>query len=236
VSANYQTFVHLVRPSGLLWAQEDHLNPGGFPTKRWDTEHYVRDVYEIAVPYGTPPGDYELNVGLYLMERGIRLAVIDPAGDTSGDNLALGSIEVKRPLRQPTVRQLAMAEDITIELPECGMTLLGFTQSVSSIVTPGHVELTLFWRADSEDVSCQYRHVLLSNSADAIVFQNSGVPGGYSTGLWHRGDLIRDPVRIAVAEDAAVVGEYRISVVVDGSQEESVLPLTAVMIAHESAE
>ena len=235
VGANYQAFLHLTRPSGLLWAQEDHLNPGGFPTKRWDPAHYVWDAYQVQVPAGTPPGEYELNVGLYLMERGVRLSITEPDGDIVGESLSLHTIVVERSLWAPRVRQLDMAENAVTSFSDCGLTLLGFTQSASSIVAPGEVRVTLFWQADSRAVSCQHRHVLLSDGDGAIAFENVGVPGGYSTDLWRRGDLIRDPVRIILAHEPMVEGRYQLSVAVDGSGQEPV-PLTAIMVARQDSE
>jgi len=90
---NYQTFVHLAEPLNVAWAQEDHLNPGGLPTSRWPREKYVWDEYEIEVPPETPPGDYRVNVGLYLMSDGSRLRRLD--GDQNNeDSAVIGAVTV----------------------------------------------------------------------------------------------------------------------------------------------
>jgi len=93
VQKNYQTFVHLAEPLNVAWAQEDHLNPGGLPTSRWPRDKYVWDEYEIRIPPETPPGDYKVNVGLYLMSDGTRLQRLD--GDRSNeDSAVIGSVVV----------------------------------------------------------------------------------------------------------------------------------------------
>jgi hypothetical protein len=93
VQKNYQTFVHLAEPLNVAWAQEDHLNPGGLPTSRWPRDKYVWDAYEIHVPPETPPGNYKVNVGLYLMSDGSRLRRLD--GDRNNENGAvIGSVTV----------------------------------------------------------------------------------------------------------------------------------------------
>jgi hypothetical protein len=93
VKKNYQSFVHLAEPLTVAWAQEDHLNPGGLPTSRWPRDRYVWDEYKIRIPPETPPGDYRVNVGLYLMSEGSRLQRLD--GDQNeADSIVIGSISV----------------------------------------------------------------------------------------------------------------------------------------------
>jgi len=93
VQKNYQTFVHLAEPLNVAWAQEDHLNPGGLPTSRWPRDKYVWDEYEIDIPPETPPGEYKVNVGLYLMSDGSRLQRID-GGPNSEDSAVIGTVTV----------------------------------------------------------------------------------------------------------------------------------------------
>ena len=94
LSVNYQSFVHLAQPLHVLWGQEDHLNPGDLPTTRWPLDKYVWDEYEIYVLPETPPGEYALNVGLYSAAGGYRLQRYDESGQTAGDSIVIGSIEV----------------------------------------------------------------------------------------------------------------------------------------------
>jgi len=93
VQRNYQTFVHLAEPLNVAWAQEDHLNPGGLPTSRWPDDKYVWDEYEIRIPPETPPGEYKVNVGLYLMSDGSRLQRLD-RDRTGEDSAVIGSVTV----------------------------------------------------------------------------------------------------------------------------------------------
>ena len=95
VNNNYQSFVHVAQPLEAVWAQEDHLNPGGLPTERWPLDKYVWDEYEIRIPPETPPGEYSLNVGLYLRSEGYRLERYED-GRPVGDSLVLTSVTVTR--------------------------------------------------------------------------------------------------------------------------------------------
>jgi hypothetical protein len=94
VQENYQSFVHLAQPINVAWAQEDHLNPGGLPTTRWPVEKYVWDEYDIYVPPQTPPGEYRVNVGLYLRSSGYRLMRDNGDQQQMADSFVIGSIEV----------------------------------------------------------------------------------------------------------------------------------------------
>ena len=92
---NYQSFVHVAQPLDTVWGQEDHLNPGGLPTERWPLDRYVWDDYEIQVRPETPPGEYSINVGLYLRSAGYRLKRYDEDGRAEGDSIVVGSITVE---------------------------------------------------------------------------------------------------------------------------------------------
>jgi len=94
VEENYQSFVHLARPLNVAWAQEDHLNPGGLPTRRWPLDRYVWDEYEIAVPYDLPPGEYDVNVGLYLRATGRRLQRQGAGDPDVADSIVVAVVEV----------------------------------------------------------------------------------------------------------------------------------------------
>jgi hypothetical protein len=94
VPVNYQAFVHLGNEP--LWGQplHDKLNPGDFATTRWPLDKYVWDDY--ATPYSivrvkpdTPPGEYEIRVGLYTLADGVRAPVFDGTGKLAGDSIVL---------------------------------------------------------------------------------------------------------------------------------------------------
>ena len=91
---NYQSFLHVLSPDGVLAAQSDHLNPGDFPTRRWSTDKYVRDVHTFTLPADLPPGEYTIKTGLWVQAEGWRLPVLDAAGQQIGDGAALFSLPV----------------------------------------------------------------------------------------------------------------------------------------------
>ncbi|MDY6875871.1 MAG: glycosyltransferase family 39 protein [Chloroflexota bacterium] len=98
----YKVFVHLWgTPSpaegGHIWGQEDvHPCDNSYPTPWWAAGDVVADEYRIPISPDTPPGEYQLVVGLYL-EDGPRLPVLDAAGRSTGDHVVVTTVQVVAP-------------------------------------------------------------------------------------------------------------------------------------------
>jgi hypothetical protein len=78
LSEDYSAFVHLVSSSGQLITQADYLLGGWlYPTSKWPSDHITAGPTLIFVPAGTPPGEYQIRIGLYRAETGQRLLLND---------------------------------------------------------------------------------------------------------------------------------------------------------------
>ncbi|MGQ9677553.1 MAG: hypothetical protein ACUVX1_17970 [Chloroflexota bacterium] len=55
--------------------QSDHFHPGRLPTRFWTPDKYVADHHAIPIPTWTPPGVYDIVVGIY-RRNGERLPLI----------------------------------------------------------------------------------------------------------------------------------------------------------------
>jgi 4-amino-4-deoxy-L-arabinose transferase-like glycosyltransferase len=96
VEQDYTVFVHLTDDAGAIWGQSDSQPERGFyPTSYWDVGGVIQDEHEIIVDSGTPPGMYSVEVGMYLLGTGERLAWSDHEGRASGDALVVGVVEVR---------------------------------------------------------------------------------------------------------------------------------------------
>jgi hypothetical protein len=83
---DYKVFVHLRDRNGRTVAQADHIPSEALvalPTSAWPEGRIVPDVTYLQVPADTPPGEYQLLVGMYNADTMERLAV---EGDTTGEN------------------------------------------------------------------------------------------------------------------------------------------------------
>jgi 4-amino-4-deoxy-L-arabinose transferase-like glycosyltransferase len=94
---DYTVFVHLVDEEGTIWGQQDNEPEGGFyHTSFWDAGETLTDRYEFAIDQNTPPGEYWIEIGMYVLETGQRLPVIDERTQAVGDKAVLGRISVER--------------------------------------------------------------------------------------------------------------------------------------------
>jgi 4-amino-4-deoxy-L-arabinose transferase-like glycosyltransferase len=76
VSKDYTVFAHLVTSDGRQVAQNDGQPGGGaYPTSLLGAGFEAPDTHTLDVS-GLPPGDYRLEVGLYELASGVRLATV----------------------------------------------------------------------------------------------------------------------------------------------------------------
>lgn len=94
---DYTVFVHLVDEQGVIRGQQDNEPEDGFyHTSFWDVGEILTDEYEFTIDEETPSGDCQVEVGMYALATGERLAVVGESGQTVDDRVVLGSIEVAR--------------------------------------------------------------------------------------------------------------------------------------------
>jgi hypothetical protein len=230
VPDNYQVFVHLTRPATHLWGQSDNLNPGDFPTGRWPLDKYVWDEHELAVLPGTPPGYYQLTVGLYTLIGGARVPVFDASGALLGDTFSLPTpVRVTRPRHPPDEAALGLTDVIGAEYAG-QITLLGAALPDRHIELPGFVHLALLWRAEVDaphDVAVRVQLVdAAGHVADEIV--TAPVDGQYPPSLWSAGEIVRDQYSFWLTEDFSP-GEYELRVSSDDEKDRVSLGMIQVV-------
>jgi 4-amino-4-deoxy-L-arabinose transferase-like glycosyltransferase len=92
---SYTVFTHLVDAGDNIVAQQDNPPVDGFyPTTKWEPGQIVRDQYDLTISPKIPLGQYEIEVGMYLIETGERLPVLSDDGTVQGDKVMLGPIEM----------------------------------------------------------------------------------------------------------------------------------------------
>lgn len=75
VSGNYQIFTHVLAADGTLVAQADRIaGADSYPTSLWQPGSLIYNRFEIHLPADTPPGQYQIAVGLYEGDRRLALA------------------------------------------------------------------------------------------------------------------------------------------------------------------
>jgi hypothetical protein len=87
---NWTVFIHMLDEMGTLVAQHDSPPGNGrYPTSVWDQGEVVDDHHSMTLPSGLPDGEYQIIVGLYSLESGERLPVLDSEGNPVGDSIPL---------------------------------------------------------------------------------------------------------------------------------------------------
>jgi hypothetical protein len=89
IERNYQVFVHLIGPDGVIVAQDDRIaGADSYPTSVWASGTLMRNSFAMRVPAGTPAGTYRVIAGLY--DAAGRLSV-----SGGGDSIEIAAISIK---------------------------------------------------------------------------------------------------------------------------------------------
>ncbi len=83
-------FVHLLKPDGSIAAQDDRL---GYPRHNWRNGDEFVQVHHISIG-NLPSGEYSIELGIYTRDTNIRWAARDRSGQSIGDHILIGSIEI----------------------------------------------------------------------------------------------------------------------------------------------
>lgn len=92
----YTVFTHLLGTAhnpatqGPVWGQHDSQPAdGGYPTHQWFVGEAVMDRHILTIDPHAPSGDYQIEVGMYVLETGARLPVLDEDGNVMDDRVVL---------------------------------------------------------------------------------------------------------------------------------------------------
>jgi hypothetical protein len=94
-STSYKVFVHLLDARATIWGQRDNQPQGGnAPTTSWIPGEVISDTYSIPVQPDAPPGEYDIEIGMYSLPSGARLPLTNVTGQFIGDHLILGRVAI----------------------------------------------------------------------------------------------------------------------------------------------
>jgi hypothetical protein len=192
VATDYSAFVHLVDEEMNIYAQQDSLNPGRYPTHLWPSGEYDKDTHEVEIPPGTPPGEYVLGVGLYDPATMVRLPVRGEADQRIGMYF-LQEVTIAKPTEPPAIEELGIEQQITVHF-ENGMSLLGTTAERDRLSPGDFYRLAVFWKADKQlDDSYRVAIRLINREGEEALSQIVEPSAGrYPTPDWEEGEIVRD--------------------------------------------
>jgi len=93
---DYTVFTHVIGERDRIWAQVDSQpQEGAAPTSTWSRGQVLVDEYHLLIEPETPPGVYDIEVGLYLAATGERLGLLDEAGHWMDSRVLLTKVRVR---------------------------------------------------------------------------------------------------------------------------------------------
>jgi hypothetical protein len=96
MEADYTLFIHILAPDGTLQGQIDVWpRDGTHPTSQWREGEVVKDRYLLYIDPDAPPGDYQVEIGWYLLETMQRLPVLDAEGKAIDDKVLLAGLTIQ---------------------------------------------------------------------------------------------------------------------------------------------
>jgi len=95
IAENYTVFVHLIGPDGRVYGQVDLWPVSGTrATSQWVPGEVIEDRYTVPLDAEAPPGDYQVEVGLYLLATLQRLPVLNAEGQPIEDKVLVDGVRV----------------------------------------------------------------------------------------------------------------------------------------------
>ncbi len=217
VDGRYQIALRLADEERRIWAVQDSEPLGGLlPFHEQSVGSELSDRHGLLIPAGTPPGSYQLRLGVYRLEDGRWLDILDRRGAPQGVEAVLGTVEVLAPVSPPPVEALFIQDPRQADFVP-GMRLLGYSLEGENFQPGDSLEMTLFWQALVDMLEDYHLSLRLQDGAGQSWASIEGPLslGTYPTGLWRQGQLVRGiqtlpiPARVPGNDYRLILSLYR---------------------------
>ena len=208
-----RVFTHVIDGEGNIWAQPDS-DPGGgaLPTSGWKPGETIADNYGLLVLPGTPPGQYQAEIGMYDPANPTKRLAVTAGGD--GNRLLLGGVQVTAAPQPASLDELRIPHPLDrrlgpIHLLGWSLTLVGQDAERTTFAAGDDAHLTLFWQADVPSSSDAQLTVQLSPNQ---TLASGPLLPQHPSSSWQTGDRYRDQHRFKLPASS---GDFDLTVRLD---------------------
>lgn len=205
--AEYKVSVRLQGSDGKYWAQGDHEPFYFFPTTQWPVERVIRQMHEVLLPAGTPPGRYQVECRVYRPDTGETLNVWGADASPLGEGIALGEVEIGPAIRPVRPAQLPPHRRVVADWGE--LMLYAHTWAGGAYRAGDVLHMDVYWRAAKQVERDMVARLQLLSAAGELV-QEMPLPLAsptYPVTAWRVGDLLRGQVDWTLPETLSA-GRY----------------------------
>jgi 4-amino-4-deoxy-L-arabinose transferase-like glycosyltransferase len=213
--------------AGNMRGGDDGVPIGGLlPVDQWQPGQVLRDVQQVTIPAGTPPGEYDLEVSFWspTLQRALEIR----EDDTSlGRRTTLTKFKVVQPAKPPALTEdldIANRVENEVRVAPDAARLVGYQWSQPTSARAGDaIPLDLLWQAGAHEMADVQLRLRLSQGEEH--WQRAvGHPlgGGYAPASWSPGELVRDTWDALLPADAPA-GHYRIELIAQTPNGDKVL-------------
>jgi hypothetical protein len=195
LGSDHRIALRLTDASGRTWASRDSLPQGGEASfTALATGERIVDRHGLAVPAGTPPGEYQLRLSVYDQANDRPLDLLDSQDQPEGVEAILSTVQVVPPETPLSPDALPVQHRSTFDFDQ-RVRLLGYSLGHGPFRAGEPLTFSLFWQALSEDNKPYVVFAQLQDEAGKPVAL-SEAPPIYPSDRWSAGTLLRDPHQI----------------------------------------
>ncbi len=210
LGSDHRVALRLTDANGGTWASRDSLPQGGDASfTDLAIGEQLLDRHGLAVPAGTPPGDYQLRLSVRDQADDGPLDVLDAQGQPQGVEATLATLHVVAPDRPLSPDALPVQYPSVANFGQ-QVRLLGYSLGAGPFQAGDTLTFSLFWQALAGGNPPYTVFAQLQDETGKPVAL-SETPPVYPSQRWTAGTLLRDPHQIPLPATLPA-GTYRLAV------------------------
>ncbi len=210
LGSDHRVALRLTDANGGTWASRDSLPQGGDASfTDLAIGEQLLDRHGLAIPAGTPPGDYQLRLSVRDQADDGPLDVLDAQGQPQGVEATLATLQVVAPDRPLSPDALPVQYRSVADFGQ-QVRLLGYSLGDGPFQAGDALTFSLFWQALADGNQSYTVFAQLQDEAGKPVAL-SETPPVYPSERWTAGTLLRDPHQIPLPATLPA-GTYRLAV------------------------